>query len=450
MPVTIRVLDNDSDAEGDQLTVAITAAPSSAVGTAAVVGGKSIQFTPAPEFSGLATFQYQAIDTKGLRSASATVRVTVIPCAQGIPAVRDIDAFTPYATPLSLDLLAPDQLGFQLSVGPATNGQVVVGAAPGSVVFNPAAVSSAGSFSYTVQNACGVRRSASVSIDINKNPVFVPRSYSLGVGQNVVVQVGEVAGDDEPILTFTSASAGSIPPDGRSLVFTGTTVGTFPVSVSVADPGGLAVQGTVTFDVHAVVNLAPSAGSTHIEMVPASVKNVDVVSLANDPDGPPSGLRVEVVSATAVLTGGSGGSISASVDPSTGQLAVSASPDANGSGRVTFRVVDQGGAPSNTTFVEVLVNRPPNIGAAGIPQFVEAGQKADYEPNVSDPDGNVVTISNPQTDSPFVTAFMKDPDRIRFEVADDAPEGPVTLTFTVTDQFGATRFGSVTFNVIRI
>lgn len=72
--VTIAVLSNDSDPDGDPLT--ITMATSPANGTVAIQAGK-IVFTPTRNFTGATSFNYSISDGKG-GSASAQVKVTVL------------------------------------------------------------------------------------------------------------------------------------------------------------------------------------------------------------------------------------------------------------------------------------------------------------------------------------------------------------------------------------
>ncbi len=82
VPVTIPVLGNDTDVDGDTLTV--TGTPVSADGDVVVNGDGTITFTPAPGFAGDATITYDITDGNG-GSASSTVTVTVT----GQPPVRD-------------------------------------------------------------------------------------------------------------------------------------------------------------------------------------------------------------------------------------------------------------------------------------------------------------------------------------------------------------------------
>lgn len=74
--VTIDVLANDLDADGDTLT--ITAVTQPANGTAAIIdNGRNITYTPAPDWYGSETFTYTISD--GTSSANGTVSITVTP-----------------------------------------------------------------------------------------------------------------------------------------------------------------------------------------------------------------------------------------------------------------------------------------------------------------------------------------------------------------------------------
>lgn len=75
--VTIDVIANDSDPDGDTLTVTIVGGPSD--GTATVGVDQRVTYTPAGVFSGTDSFTYQVVDPAGLTSAATTVTITVTP-----------------------------------------------------------------------------------------------------------------------------------------------------------------------------------------------------------------------------------------------------------------------------------------------------------------------------------------------------------------------------------
>ena len=72
-PVTIGVLGNDSDVDGDNLTVSAATSPN---GTVVINPDGTITFTPNPNFNGPATITYTISDGNG-GTATATVNVTV-------------------------------------------------------------------------------------------------------------------------------------------------------------------------------------------------------------------------------------------------------------------------------------------------------------------------------------------------------------------------------------
>lgn len=76
-PVTINVLANDSDPEGpiDPNSVSVVTSPT--LGTALVIAGGQIVYTPNPGVSGTDTFVYEACDTNDPTPACGTATVTV-------------------------------------------------------------------------------------------------------------------------------------------------------------------------------------------------------------------------------------------------------------------------------------------------------------------------------------------------------------------------------------
>src|SRR5690606_37021509 len=76
-PVTVSVLGNDSDIDGDNLTVAAIAS-SPANGTVNF-NANSVTYTPNAGFTGTDAFQYTVSD--GSLTATATVTITVNPVA---------------------------------------------------------------------------------------------------------------------------------------------------------------------------------------------------------------------------------------------------------------------------------------------------------------------------------------------------------------------------------
>src|SRR5207245_11762633 len=83
----ISALDNDSDVDGDSLTIT-SVSPTN--GTAVIVGGTNVLFTPAANFNGTATIGYSISDGNG-GTASALITVTVSPANDPPVAVDDAE-----------------------------------------------------------------------------------------------------------------------------------------------------------------------------------------------------------------------------------------------------------------------------------------------------------------------------------------------------------------------
>src|SRR5439155_59654 len=137
VPVTISPLDNDSDLDGDSLTISTVTVTN---GTAVIVGGTNVLFTPATNFNGTGTIGYTISDGNG-GTASALITVTVSP-ANDPPVAVDDNASTAEDVPVTISPLDndsdPDGDSLTISIVTATNGTaVIVGGT--NVLFTPAA-----------------------------------------------------------------------------------------------------------------------------------------------------------------------------------------------------------------------------------------------------------------------------------------------------------------------
>jgi hypothetical protein len=75
--VTIAVLANDTDVDGDALFVASVTPPTKGGAATILSGLTSVRFTPKSNFTGTDSFLYTVIDGQGeTRSATVTVTVT--------------------------------------------------------------------------------------------------------------------------------------------------------------------------------------------------------------------------------------------------------------------------------------------------------------------------------------------------------------------------------------
>ncbi|AEF55073.1 retention module-containing protein [Marinomonas posidonica] len=102
--ITIDVLANDSDVDGDTLTITDASVPEEQ-GTVAIVDGK-LEFTPAENFNGEATISYEISDGTATDTADVTVSVEAV--NDGPVAVDDTATGTEDGGVITIDVLAND------------------------------------------------------------------------------------------------------------------------------------------------------------------------------------------------------------------------------------------------------------------------------------------------------------------------------------------------------
>ncbi|MEF1183003.1 Ig-like domain-containing protein, partial [Vibrio campbellii] len=166
MPVTIDVLTNDTDVDGDTQTIVNASVPADQ-GTVEIVDGKLV-FTPADNFNGEATISYTVSD--GALEDSAEVSVTVNP-VNDAPVANDDSAVTDEDTPVTIDVLPNDTdidgdtLTIVNASVPADQGTVEI--VDGKLVFTPAEnFNGEATISYTVSDGA-LEDDAQVSVTVN-------------------------------------------------------------------------------------------------------------------------------------------------------------------------------------------------------------------------------------------------------------------------------------------
>ena len=210
------VLANDTDADGDALSVMNVTPP--AHGSVTLNANGSFTYTPNANFNGTDTFTYKA-SGGGLDSNVATVTITVTPVADVPGAVAD--SFTTNEdTPLTVDapgVLANDtdpEGGLTaVKVTDPGHGTVTLNA-NGSFTYTPAANFN-GTDTFTYQADDGSAKSNTVTVTItvtpvNDAPVAVNDAYSTTQGVPLIIgQPGVLGNDTDPegaTLTATDVS----------------------------------------------------------------------------------------------------------------------------------------------------------------------------------------------------------------------------------------------------
>jgi hypothetical protein len=160
------VLDNDSDPDGDPLSIIAVGAPAN--GTAAISAQNTIVYTPNPGYTGPDAFTYTISDGNG-GEAAATVAIVVTAGPNNPPVAVDDDVATDEDTPVVIDVLANDSDpdGDALTVIEVTqpaSGSVAIGG-DNTITYTPAAdFHGADSFTYTISDGHGGEATATVTI----------------------------------------------------------------------------------------------------------------------------------------------------------------------------------------------------------------------------------------------------------------------------------------------
>jgi len=349
--VTIPVLGNDYDVDGDPLSVSIVSGPAN--GRATVNPDGTITYTPNPDFCGTDSFTYKACDPSGAcDTATVTIHVT---CVNDAPVARDDSYTTDEDTPLVV--AKPGILGNDYDVdGDSLTAVLVSGPAHGTLALNPD-----GSFTYTpAENFCGedsftykaydgelYSNVATVRITVtcvNDAPVANDDEASVLEDSSVTIPVlgNDYDVDGDPL----SVSLVSGPANGRATVNPDGTItytpnpdfcGTDSFTYKACDPAGACDTATVTIHV-TCVNDAPVANDDEATVPEDSSVTIPVLGNDYDPDGDP--LSVSLVSGP---THGW-----ATVNPD-GTITYTPNPDFCGTDSFTYQACDPSGACDTAT-----------------------------------------------------------------------------------------------------
>jgi hypothetical protein len=168
--VVVDVLANDSDPDGDALTLTGVSAP--VHGTAAVAGTK-VSYLPAAGFAGDDTFAYTVTDPSGL-SASAVVTVTVAAAPNAAPNAAPDTASVEIGHTVTIPVLANDSDpdGNVLTLTGVTNGAHGVAAVAGQDVTYSPSPGTLGNdtFTYTVSDSAGASSTGTVVVTVTAQP----------------------------------------------------------------------------------------------------------------------------------------------------------------------------------------------------------------------------------------------------------------------------------------
>jgi len=258
---SLTVLGNDSDPNGDTLTITAVSAP--AHGTAVIVTGTSITYTPTAGYSGADTFSYTVSDGAG-SSDIATVTINVTTTGNA-PVVQNDSINLLVGTSTVINVLANDSdpNGDTLTITSVTtpaHGAATIAGDAKSITYAPtAAYTGTDTFTYTVSDGHGNSASGTVAITVVAQNTLLAvndtASTQVDTAKTISVLGNDVASNVANTLTVSAVTTpghgtATITGDAKQIVYTPTGgytgTDTFAYTVAEANGGTATAMVTVT------------------------------------------------------------------------------------------------------------------------------------------------------------------------------------------------------------
>ncbi|MBE3659613.1 hypothetical protein BOO91_01450 [Vibrio navarrensis] len=452
--ITIDVLANDRDVDGDTLTITGATVPAEQ-GTVAIVDGK-LEFTPAANFNGEATISYTISDGNG-GTDTADVKVTVDAVNDGPVATDDTASGTEDGGMITIDVLANDSdvdgdtLTITGATVPAEQGTVAI--VDGKLEFTPAAnFNGEATISYTISDGNGGTDTADVKVTVN------------AVNDAVDAVNDEVTVAEDGSITLNLTGNDSAPDGGLEITHINGVALTGNAQDIAVDNGTvvIAADGAMTFepaaDFNGEINFGYQVKDADGDVDSANVKVTvnavnDAVDAVNDEvtvaeDGsitlnltgndsaPDGGLEITHINGVA-LTGNAqdiavdNGTVVIAAD---GAMTFEPAADFNGEINFGYQVKDADGDVDSAN-VKVTVNAV-NDGPVATDDTASGTEDGgvitiDVLANDSDVDGDTLTITGATVPVEQGTVAIVD-GKLEFTPANGF-SGKATVTYTITD-----------------
>ncbi|HAS6857054.1 TPA: tandem-95 repeat protein, partial [Vibrio parahaemolyticus] len=350
--VTIDVLPNDSDVDGDKLSIQSASVPE-AQGKVEIVDGKLV-FTPAENFHGDAEITYTLTD--GALTDQATVNVTVnavndTPVVESNLADQTLaEDFTPYTIDLNTAFSDVDNVDGELTFSVSGNSNVLVSIENGIATISPTADwNGSETLTFTATDPSG--ESVSQTVDFTVAPVVDIEADSADVVEDTPTIINVLGNDTfESTDKVVSLDADNGPKNGTVIVNNDGTVTYTPddnyvgkdTFTYVVTSGGVSESTTVEVNV-TPVNDAPVAKDDIATTQEDTAVTIDVLTNDTDVDGD----TLSIQSASVPSDQGT-------VEIVDGKLVFTPAENFNGDAEITYTVTD--GQLTDEAKVTVTVN----------------------------------------------------------------------------------------------
>ena len=452
-PVSIDVLANDTDPNGDVLTIASFNQGSN--GSVTQVGN-NVVYAPVPGFTGTDTFTYVITDPAGHQS-TATVTVTVGAVNPNAPVALNDTAETTSGTPVTINVLANDTDPNRdaLTIAPAGFNQGANGAVTqvgNNLVYTPVpGFTGTDTFTYIVTDPAGNQSTGTVTVTvkapIDPNTAPLVKNESATTPSGTAVSVPVLANDTDPngdTLSITEydrdALHGTVTQDGNNLVYTPTAgyIGEDRFTYTVSDGNGHTTVGTVTVQVTPTGGFVEAAADSY-PIVKNSIKTALGI-LVNDTL--PAGANVSI----SIVANPAHGSASVVGD----HLEYTPTTDYEGADSLTYKITTSDG--QEATAIVVL-----NVGGCTatceklqltndyllIPLNDTVTRTLDVLTNDRGDGMQIISVTTPRYGTAVVSADGKSIHyTLRSGYCDDH-----TFTYLVKDKYGNQETATVTIDV---
>lgn len=439
--VVIDVLANDSDIEGDSLSITSLTTP--AQGAATVNLDNTITYSPNANYYGTDSFSYSVVDSQG-GTATAIVNVTIDPVNDS-PEAADDSVSTPEDTAAVVNVLANDSDidGDLLTVSAVTqpvNGAVIINADQ-TVTYTPApSFNGTDIFTYTISDGSGGSASATVNVTVsaeNDNPDAADDSEVTAEDTAVTIDVlandDDIDGDSLTIASLTQPANGQATTNGADITYipNANYFGSDAFTYTISDGNGGADTATVTVEVTSV-NDAPDAVNDSATTAEDTAITISV--LANDSDTEDDSLTITAVSSPA-----NGNAISNGAE-------ITYTPAANFNGTDSFTyTISDGNGGTDTAVVNLTITAVNDDPTTVDDNPVTPEDTAiTFSPlaNDSDVDGDPITIVSIGAASEG--SAVLNPDQTVTYTPDANFAGSDSFSYTIEDDQG----GSATANIV--
>lgn len=439
----IDVLANDTDADGDTLSLTTVSATN---GNVSVNTDKTLSYVPNANFNGTDTINYQISDGND-GTASGTVSVTVVSINDNPIAISDT-ASGPEDTLLTVAAAANDTdvdgdtLTIKTATVPTGVGSVVVNSV-NALEYTPAAnYNGSTTISYTIDDGNGGSAIATVAVTItavNDNPVATNDSVS--TNEDTLVNVAVLSNDsdvDNDTLTVVSATA----TNGSAVIVSDTTINYTPnanfngsdtLTYNISDGNGGTATANVAITINAV-NDAPVANADTATTSEDTLANINVI--ANDTD-------VEVDSLTVTAATASNGNVVVQSDQS---LNYTPNTDYNGSDTINYTISDGNGGTSQSTVAVTITAVNDNPVAVNDTATTDEDNAVTIAAvsNDSDVDGDTLSIDRASANNG--SAAISNNQNIVYTPTANF-NGTTTIEYSIIDGNGGTATAIVTVTV---